>query len=129
MNLHNPLFLLNEWRRRRRALVESAEFAHNADFGGMVRRRGRIGARYFRRDAGGQFDDVQFFSAGTLSRLLKEAGFTPLSPSFSGFVPPTALREGLSKIEYVAGRIPLIRLLGYFYVVSGVKAQDSRRYA
>ncbi len=121
MNLANPLFLLGEWRRRRRGKTRSRLFRDEADFLRMFRRKERIGARYFPAEQGDDFDDVQFFTSGTLSRLLRETGFTPRRTSFHGFVPPRLSRGPLARLERALGRLPLVRSLGYFYVVTGEK--------
>lgn len=123
MNLMNPLFLAGEWRRRRAAMCKSRAFREQADFAVMFRRRGRNGARYYPMDEGeGEFDDVQFFSASTLQRLMKETGFFPCMVDHSGFVPPMLARMGLAGLEYVIPHVPLLRNLGYFYIVSGRKS-------
>ena len=121
MNLLNPLFLWNEWRRRREAIQRSVEFRQHADFLAMVKRRDRKGARYFFSKSGEFFDDVQFFAADTLSNLLRSVGFHPQSPAFSGFIPPALFRMGLGCLEDIFGGIPLLRELGYFYLVLGIK--------
>jgi SAM-dependent methyltransferase len=121
MNLLNPLFLFNEWRRRKKALSESHEFARHANFWRMFRRKNRDGARYFEWNGGGYFDDVQFFSSGTLGRLLKSVGFSSVQSSFSGYMPPVFFRDGLSVMEKTFSKIPLIRAFGYFYLLTGTK--------
>ena len=121
MNLLNPLFLVKEWYRRQHAKNENVEFALQADFLAMVRRQDRIGARYFSGNNGRLFDDVQFFSAITLSKLLSNVGFTPGSVFSSGFIPPYLWQLGLDSLENVLSRVPLLRCFGYFYLVSGLK--------
>ena len=121
MNLLNPLFLWNEWRRRKEAIRRNVEFRQRADFLAMFKRRDRKGARYFFSRDGESFDDVQFFGADTLSNLLRNVGFYPQSPSFSGFVPPALFQMGLGCLENIFGGLPLLRELGYFYVVVGIK--------
>ena len=120
-NLLNPLVLWEEWRRRRRALRHSPEFARQADFWRMVGRRGRRGARYFPRTDGGQFDDVQFFTPGTLTALLSRVGFEPLETAFSGFVPPLPFRGLSASLERKLCRVPGLRNLGRAYLVTGRK--------
>jgi SAM-dependent methyltransferase len=128
MNLWNPLFLWGEWRRRRRALLVSPEFARHADtsflsryFWSMVRRKGRIGARYFPRHDSGLFDDVQFFTPNTLSALLREVGFRTLPSAFSGYAPPILFRAASARLEGALSRVPMLNRLGYFYLVTGVR--------
>jgi SAM-dependent methyltransferase len=121
MNLLNPLFLIREWRRRQQAKNEGFEFALHSDFWGMVKRQGRIGARYFPENNGRPFDDVQFFSTKTLSKLLSNVGFTPRSAWFSGFVPPHLWQLGVGSLENLLSRLPLLRWFGYFYLVAGIK--------
>jgi SAM-dependent methyltransferase len=121
MNLLNPLFLFKEWRRRQRAKLTSPEFSRQADFWAMVRRRGRFGARFFPRDGQGWFDDVQFFSAVTLNALLRRAGFRTFQTLYSGFLPPSFYVNPFNSLETYIPRIPLLKELGYFYLVSGVK--------
>ena len=121
MNLLNPLFLWNEWRRRKEAIRRNVEFRQRADFLAMFKRRDRKGARYFFSRDGESFDDVQFFAANTLSNLLRNVGFYPQSSSFSGFVPPALFRMGLGCLENIFGGLPLLRELGYFYLVVGIK--------
>lgn len=121
MNLLNPLFLVNERRRRRRHQAASPEFARHADFWAMMRRKGRTGARYYRRTDGALVDDVQFFTGGTLSRLLRKVGFTPLRTDYSGWLPPKLYRPGLVALETALNRIPGLRSLAYFYLVTGQK--------
>ena len=122
MNLHNPLFLWKEWSRRRRGAELSSAFAEAADFAAMVRRRGRRGARYF--PVPGEeapFDDAQFFTPGTLARLMRSVGFRPGPPAFSGFVPPLPKGPDLSSLEGLLDRVPLVRRGAYFYRLTGVK--------
>jgi SAM-dependent methyltransferase len=120
-NLLNPLFLWTEWRRRRRALRESRDFAREGGFWAMVQRRGRIGARFYARKGEGVFDDVQFFTPATLARLLQSAGFQPLTPGFSGFTPPFLFRGVSKHLERVFSRVPGLNNLGRAYVVTGEK--------
>jgi SAM-dependent methyltransferase len=121
MNLLNPFFLFKEWRRRKRAMVENPGFARQASFWRMFRRKDRYGARYFERDGGEYFDDVQFFSSGTLGRLLKSVGFSSVQSTFSGYIPPVIFMDGLSFLEKTFSKIPLIRAFGYFYLLTGTK--------
>ena len=121
MNLLNPLFLIKEWHRRQQAKDDSPEFADYSNFWAMVKRHGRIGARYFPGNNGRPFDDVQFFSATTLSKLLSNVGFTPRSALFSGFVPPQLWRLGLDSLENFFSRFPILGRFGYFYLVTGIK--------
>jgi hypothetical protein len=91
----------------------------------MVLRRGRVGARYFPSNAGnGAVDDVQFFSARTLSGLLRRVGFEPSAVSYSGFLPPRFYTRSLARVEDTLGRVPLLRALGYFYLVDARKRTD-----
>lgn len=122
MNLFNPLFLWGEWRRRKRAREENRAFSRQADFWAMFARRGRRGARYFPGDGAGlPFDDVQFFSALTLERLLSKVGFFLRSPFFHGFSPPRFHQLPFTGMEGLLSRIPALRYFGYFYVVTGWK--------
>ena len=120
-NLWNPYILWIEWRRRRQALHKSPEFARHADFWAMVSRKNRTGARFFPYLESGFFDDVQFFTPKTLSRLLERVGFRVLPHGFSGFAPPV-LFKGLSvSAEKVFSHVPVLKSLGRAYVVTGVK--------
>jgi SAM-dependent methyltransferase len=121
MNLLNPLFLFKEWRRRQRAKTASPEFSRHADFWNMVFRRGRAGARSFPLKNGGEFDDVQFFSPGTLVALLSNVGFESSKTSFSGFLPPWFNCKLLTSMEINLTRIPLLKLLSYFYLMASFK--------
>ena len=87
----------------------------------MVERNGRIGARYFPGNNGRPFDDVQFFSAMILSKLLSSVGFTPMSVFFSGFIPPQLWQSGFAFLENLFSCFPLLRRFGYFYLVAGVR--------
>jgi SAM-dependent methyltransferase len=124
MNLRNPWFLFGEWRRRQRAKVNSPEFARWADFWSMVRRRGRSGARFFPLGSQERFDDVQFFTAATLGALLSQVGFRVVQPSFSGFVPPQIHAKLIETWETFMARVPILKNLGFFYNVTGIK-QDA----
>lgn len=121
MNLWNPLFLWGEWQRREHAKRMNAAFAQAADFGAMFHRHQRIGARYFSGANGNVFDDVQFFSPATLKRLLHQVGFHSIQFHFSGYVPPFLARLGLTRLEIVFARVPLLSRLGYFYLGIGHK--------
>ncbi len=121
MNLMNPLFLLNEWRRRRRAVKANAGFARNADFRRMLARRDRKGAAYYPSAAGEPFDDVQFFTARTLSALLKRIGFYPQGTAFSGFMPPRPRWQLSASMERLFSNMPFLRRFGYFYLVAASK--------
>jgi len=121
MNLLNPWFLFKEWRRRQRAKLESPEFARQADFWRMMQRRGRSGARFFPRRSQGWFDDVQFFTAGSLKGLLRQTGFRVAQTGFSGFVPPQVYVPLLTPLEGFMARVPMVKNLGYFYMVTGIK--------
>ena len=121
MNLLNPWMLLREWQRRRRMALRSPAFAAEADFAAMFQRHERRGARYFDAEAGDTVDDVQFFWFRTLDRLLRAAGFTPNRRSFSGFLPPLPGLGGLSRVEAALGHVPLLRTLGYFYLMTAVR--------
>lgn len=125
MNLGNPLFLYREWQRRQQAKAQSPEFARQTDFWSMVRRRGRSGARLFPRQRQGQFDDAQFFTAGTLAALLRQVGFRIAQPRFSGFVPPPVYINFLTPLEAVMASVPVLKNLGYFYIVTGIKSTDT----
>jgi SAM-dependent methyltransferase len=119
-NLWHPPFLWKEWLRRRRALKKSREFGRRSDFWAMVRRKGRAGARFFPAEGGGFFDDVQFFTPGTLALLLRNVGFTPLSPAFTVCAPPVSSPMFL-QVELFLSRVPLWRSLGRAYLVTGIK--------
>jgi SAM-dependent methyltransferase len=121
MNLGNPWFLFGEWRRRQRAKVNNPEFAHEADFWSMVRRRGRSGARFFPLESLERFDDVQFFTAGTLGALLSRVGFRVVQSGFSGFVPPQVYHPILTPLEGFMSRVPILQHFGYFYMIMGIK--------
>jgi SAM-dependent methyltransferase len=121
MNLGNPLFLFREWQRRQRAQTKNLKFARQADFWSMVWRRGRSGARFFPNGTNGEFDDVQFFTAKSLGALLKLVGFRIVQPRFSGFVPPPIFVNSLTSLEDIIAKVPGLRNLGYFYVVTGIK--------
>ena len=121
MNLFNPLFLIREWYRRQQAKKENVEFSLHSNFWDMVKRRNRIGAHYFRGNDGSSFDDVQFFSVDTLSKLLSNVGFTLTPELFSGFVPPHMWQLGLESLENAFSRFPILRRFGYFYLVAGTK--------
>lgn len=120
MNLWNPLFVVGEWQRRRRAARTNAPFAAVADFGAMWARRGRSGARYWTHE-GQAFDDVQFFQPESLRQLLQATGWRDVEMHFSGYVPPTLARRGFTMLERLGPRLPLLRQLGYFYLGIGVK--------
>jgi SAM-dependent methyltransferase len=121
MNLLNPIFLLKEWRRRFEARRKNIIFSQHADFWAMLQRKNREGARFFENENGKCFDDVQFFSPRTLTRLLEVVGFSSIQRSFSGFLPPFLFKEWLVFFEGGLSQMPLIRSLGYFYLVTGVK--------
>lgn len=121
MNLWNPLFLFSEWRRRERAMRTNSEFAKHAHFGAMFNRRERVGARYFRSSTGAVFDDVQFFSSATLERLLRQVGFRSPQFHFSGFISPLLARLGLTRLETILARFPVLARFGYFYLGIGFK--------
>jgi len=120
-NLMHPPFLIGEWYRRRMAIQRSTDFAKAANFLDMLQRRRRNGARYFPLQEDGVFDDVQFFTPRTLSDLLRKTGFRPLSPNFSGFVPPLRVGNAPVILENLCSRLPGLRQLGRAYVVTGVK--------
>jgi len=122
MNLGNPLFLVNEWRRRRNNMRRSRAFRYEADYAGMLSRTKRSGARYFPTEEGPIVDDVQFFTAGTLGRLLQKQGFHVLKPHWFGFLPPRANRHTRLILERVFSKLPAIRAMGYFYLLAGIKA-------
>lgn len=123
MNLLNPLFLGGEWSRRKKTKKTNTAFRESADFKKMLRRRGRTGAVFYGNDDGaGSFDDVQFFTPGTLSELFKEVGLKPQAPSFSGFAPPRGFPAALlTFFEKTFSLIPGLRRFGYFYTVIGEK--------
>ena len=125
MNLLNPLFTIQEWRRRRRGAESSVELARRANFHDMFFRRCRRGARYYPAEGGELFDDAQFFWWKTLARLFRRSGFEPGKPKYSGFVPPLPGGRGLHILETVLARLPLLRHCGYFYLMSGVKPDRS----
>jgi SAM-dependent methyltransferase len=120
MNIINPLFMLNEWRRRRRAMRKSPEFSKQADFWAMVARKNRMGARYYPCDNGGIMDDVQFFSANTLSTLLESIGFNSRSLHI-GYLPIEIAGRHMKFFDSLLMKIPLVSSMGYFYLVTGVK--------
>ncbi len=122
MNLSNPLFRWMEWLRRHRARKASTAFDRSADFAAMTSRRGRTGARYYPLDGReGVFDDVQFFSAGTLGTLMARSGLRPRLRAWQGYVPPLVWSCLPNASEHWLSVVPGLRELGYFYVVSGVK--------
>ena len=121
MNLMNPLFLWKEWKRRRRALKTCPDFAQHGRFSDMLRRKNRVGARYYGKDNSGRFDDVQFFHPKTLAHLLTSTGFRIEHISFSGFVPPLTMGNVFCATENFLRKIPGIKSLGYFYTVTGIK--------
>ena len=127
MNLLNPLFLFKEWQRRRAGRRRSPAFDRAADYGAMVFRRGRTGARYFPLAEGAGddpdlvFDDSQFFWPRTLARLFRATGFEPGTPAFSGFMPPIPGLPGQGGLEALLSRLPGLRRFGYFYRMSGFK--------
>jgi SAM-dependent methyltransferase len=125
MNLLNPLFLAGEWRRRRRARQRSPLFAEQSHFGDMLRRKNRVGARYFPSTDGNCFDDVQFFTPVTIGRLLAESGFEVIETRFSGFAPPVLSGCMGALLEGFVASVPLIRRFGYFYSAHGVKGSLS----
>ncbi len=119
-NLQHPPFLWNEWLRRKRALAKSPEFSQRANFWGMVRRKGREGARFFPANSDGLFDDVQFFTPGTLKSLLRKVGFQVLPPLFTGCAIPLFGQFSV-RVEYMLSRLPGWKSLGRAYLVTGVK--------
>ncbi len=119
-NLLHPPFLWNEWLRRRRAMQKSQEFAYQANFWTMVRRRGRKGARFFPLNGDGLFDDAQFFTPGTLKSLLRQVGFQALPPRFTGCAPPF-FHEASVPLEHLFSRIPGWNALGRAYLITGIK--------
>ena len=125
MNLLNPLFVIQEWRRRQRLKQISAEFARQANYFEMVQRRSRRGARCFPGDREGTVDDVQFFRPGTLARLLRSTGFSPSHASFSGLVPPVSIGFDPAWLESLIARAPLLKRFGYFYLMRGRRAEPS----
>jgi SAM-dependent methyltransferase len=126
MNLLNPLFLFKEWLRRRKALNSNPEFAEHLSFLRMFLRKNRKGARFYSGGNGKILDDVQFFWTSTLSQLLARVGFLPQLPHFSGFLPPPFFRKFLTFVEQDLSRIPVIRSLGYFYLVAGIKGNRDK---
>ncbi len=119
-NLCHPPFLWKEWLRRRRAMQKSREFGRQADFWAMVRRKGRAGARFFPAEGGGFFDDVQFFTPGTLARLLRSVGFRPVPPIFTVCAPPSLFNLSLPA-ERLLSRLPGWNSLGRAYLITGFK--------
>jgi hypothetical protein len=87
----------------------------------MVRRRGRSGARFYPLKSQGRFDDVQFFTPGSLEALLRQVGFRVAQTGFSGFVPPQVYLPLLTPLEVFMTRVPILKNLGYFYMVTGIK--------
>jgi SAM-dependent methyltransferase len=120
MNLLNPLFLLKEFLRRRRAKRGSVHFARAADFWAMFTRRERSGARYYNKVDGGEFDDVQFFTPKTVSSLLARAGFSPGRPVCTGFGLPVFGKWAVG-VERAVPQMPGFRNFGYFYLAAGTK--------
>lgn len=121
MNLLNPLFLLKEWRRRRRMARHSSEMAEAMDFASMFWRRQRRGALYYPSDDGEMLDDSQFFWHRTLGELFRASGFEPLAPTFSGFVPPLPGGFGPSFLEKLLAVTPLLRYGAYFYNMTALR--------
>lgn len=126
MNLLNPLFLLKEWRRRRRMARQSPEMAEAMDFASMFWRRGRRGALYYpSTDGSGTesdlLDDSQFFWHRTLGDLFRRTGFAPQPPTFSGFVPPLPGGFGPSFLEKLLAATPLLRYGAYFYNLTALR--------
>lgn len=120
MNLWNPLFLVGEYRRRQRAAKTNHAFAREQNFGAMLARRGRTGARYFSEN-GSTFDDVQFFQPRSLRRLYETVGWKTDAFYFSGYIPPFLARWGMTRLETIFPRVSLLSQLGYFYLGVGVK--------
>jgi SAM-dependent methyltransferase len=120
-NLLNPIFLMKEWSRRRKAMRGSPQFAANANYFHMLLRYGRNGARYFPRSGEGKFADVQFFTPWTLARLLRKMGFRPSPPVFSGFIPGILAGEYSVWLENVVSGLRGLKHLGRAYVITGVK--------
>jgi SAM-dependent methyltransferase len=126
MNLLNPLFLLKEWRRRRQGAQKAPEFAQQASLWRMFLRRGRCGARYFEISAEDPFDDAQFFWWKTLAQFLRNGGFEPGRPAYSGFMPPMGSLD-LTALEKMLAKVPFIRSGAYFYRMSGFKPGPEHR--
>ncbi len=120
MNLWNPLFLIGEYRRRQRAARVNAAFAREQNFRAMFERRARVSARYFSENDA-TFDDVQFFHPHALRRLYESVGWRSPKFYFSGYIPPLVARMGLSSLETLLPRVPVLSQLGYFYLGVGVK--------
>lgn len=120
MNLWNPLFLVSEYRRRRRAARTNRAFAARQNFRAMFARRGRTGARYFSENDS-TFDDVQFFQPRSLRRLYESVGWQTTAFYFSGYIPPALARLGLTSFEVRLAHLPLLARFGYFYLGVGVK--------
>lgn len=120
MNLWNPLFLIGEFRRRAAASAVNPAFAQAQDFRAMFSRRARVGARYYPHN-GATFDDVQFFQPLSLTRLYQVTGWRPTHFYFSGYIPPALARLGLTSLETVLPRVPLLSQFGYFYLGIGEK--------
>lgn len=123
MNILNPVFMLGEWQRRRRAMKRSVAFSASANFLAMIFRKGRIGARYFLCEDGSYFDDVQFFSAGTLAKLCREIGFLP-QVTHMGYGPPALIRN-TDRVAAILNKFPFVSEMGYFYLVTGHKAANN----
>ncbi len=119
MNLWNPLFFLSEWRRRKRAAQTNPQFAHAQNFRAMFARQGRSGARYYSHN-GTTFDDVQFFQPASLCKLYQATGWKSPQFYFSGYIPPVLARRGLTALEPIFARMPLLTRMGYFYLGVGV---------
>ena len=121
MNLANPLFFSKELLRRERAKKRSPEFARRGNFLRMLFRHGRKGAIYYPTKSDKKFDDVQFFTANTLEKLLTNVGFNCAEQSFSGFLPPFLYCKCTSFLERVFSKSFFLKYHGYFYHVSAKK--------
>lgn len=123
LNLLNPLFVYRVWRRQRRECERNAAYAANSSLLDLMLRRGRAGARYFRRADGTLFDDVQWFTPFTLERLLQESGFDPVVFHYNGFVSPTIYQWKMLWLEQLMSVTPGLNAFGLFYLGIGTKKQ------
>jgi SAM-dependent methyltransferase len=119
-NLLHPPFLWKEWRRRNTVREKCPDFAREGHFWKMVRRKGRMGGRFFPLAEGGLFDDAQFFTPGTLRALLQRAGFRVLPAVFSGCALP-AFPGPAVFLERALSRVPGWKSIGRAYLITGVK--------
>jgi len=125
-NLLHPPFLWKEWRRRNAVREKCPDFAPEGHFWKMVRRKGRMGARFFPLAEGGLFDDAQFFTPGTLGTLLQRAGFRVLPAAFSGCTLPFFSGPAVF-LERALSQVPGWKSLGRAYLLTGIKEESAGR--